>query len=231
MSHPPQTGREPDPALLTLRGAGLQIAGRWLWRGLDLTLEPGRCLGVRGEAGAGKTMLLRRIAALDGLDEGELHFDGRPIEAWHLPAYRVRVAYLAQRPTMIEDDVGAEILVPFTLAVRAGRKAAPGAADALLERLGRDAGFAGRRCRDLSGGERQIVALARTLLGEPDVLLLDEPTASLDERSARAVESVVLGWLTASARRAVLWVGHDPAQLARVADAFVDIGHPAGDHR
>jgi len=85
----------------------------------------------------------------------------------------------------------------------------------LLSQLGKSVGFLDRRASVLSGGEGQIVGLVRALLLEPEVLLLDEPTAHLDAEATERVEEVVLEWVDAG-DRAALWTSHDRAQVDRV---------------
>jgi putative ABC transport system ATP-binding protein len=89
----------------------------------------------------------------------------------------------------------------------------------LLEGLVRDASFLEKLHRDLSGGEAQIVALLRALQLDPTVLLLDEPTASLDSEAVRAIEGLLSRWYDeGEGKRAYLWVTHDSGQAQRVAD-------------
>ena len=97
----------------------------------------------------------------------------------------------------------------------------------LLAALGRDAGFLQQPVTALSGGEAQITALVRALLVEPQVLLLDEPTASLDPATARAAEALVARWREAGGGRACIWTSHDRDQLRRVAHREVALA-PAG---
>ncbi|MCA1657197.1 MAG: ATP-binding cassette domain-containing protein, partial [Actinobacteria bacterium] len=87
----------------------------------------------------------------------------------------------------------------------------------ILAQLGRDEAFLEKKARDLSGGEGQLVALARTLQLDPSVLLLDEPTASLDPKTTLAVESLLQSWARERpGERAFLWVSHDQEQARRV---------------
>lgn len=209
--------------MLKLEGAGIRAGDRWLLRGARLELPPGEKTGLAGPAGTGKSLLLRALGALDPLVEGEIGYEGRALADWDLTAFRVRVAYLGQRATALADTVEADLRVPFTLAARAGARFDAARARALLERLHRPAGFLAQRTADLSGGERQVLALVRTLLTEPEVLLLDEPTASLDPRATAAAEALLDEWIDADAARALLWVSHDPTQLERVATRRVQL--------
>jgi putative ABC transport system ATP-binding protein len=94
----------------------------------------------------------------------------------------------------------------------------------MLEHVGRPVEFLARRSSDLSGGEAQIVALLRTLQLDSTVLLLDEPTASLDAATAGTIEQLVSHWHDqAGNRRAVLWVTHDRDQSCRVANRILEM--------
>jgi len=207
--------------VLRAAGLGRQVEGRWLWRGFDLTLAAGERLAVTGPSGSGKTLLLRSLAGLDLLDEGTVTFAGTPLLDWSMPRYRAQVAYLPQRSVMVEGTVATNLRLPFGLKAHRARSFPTEAVDALLERLGRGASFLDQSATDLSGGESQLVALMRVLLVEPVVLLLDEPSASLDEDATAALEDVVRAWLAARAERAVIWTGHQRSQLQRVAQRCV----------
>ncbi|PAP75828.1 ABC transporter ATP-binding protein [Rubrivirga marina] len=207
--------------LVSVQTAGRRVGERWVWRGLNLDVAPGDRLAVRGPSGAGKTVLLRALAGLDALDEGELLSEGGPVRS--LPRHRAEVAYAAQRPALFDGTVEDNLRAPFALAVRDGQRYDAERARALLARLGRPADLLGQSVDGLSGGEAQTVGLMRALLTDPTVLLLDEPTAGLDPERAEAVEAVIADALRANARRAAVWTSHDAAQLDRVTDRSLDL--------
>lgn len=194
--------------------------GPWLLRGVSFALAPGDRLTVEGPTGAGKTVLLRALALLDPVDEGEVRFRGSSPADREVPAFRRRVAYLHQSPALAEGTVEENLQLPFRLAAHRNG-GGPGGYDRaraveLLAALGRDEGFLGKEREDLSGGERQIAALVRLLQLEPEVLLLDEPTAALDPATTARAEELLTAWAGA-AGRAWIWVSHDTDQGARVA--------------
>jgi len=192
-----------------------------VWRGLDVAVDPGDRLAVRGPSGAGKTLLLRALAGLDALDEGELLADGEPVAS--LPQHRAAVAAVAQRPALFDTTVRDNVQAPFAFAVHDGVAYDEARALALLARLGRGAGLLDQTVDGLSGGEAQTVGLLRALLTDPVVLLLDEPTAGLDPERAAAVEAAVEAFLQADPARAAVWTSHDAAQLARVTTRSLDL--------
>lgn len=214
--------------MLRVRDAGRRVDGSWIWRRLDLTLEPGERVGLVGPSGSGKTLLLRSVAGLDPLDEGAVALDGTDLEAWEMPEYRARVAYLPQDAGLEEGTVEESLRLPFGYGVHRERSYERDAALDLLEVLGRGPGFLDKRTGDLSGGERQIAALVRVLLVEPEVLLLDEPAASMDETLARGAERLVTGWMEGDGDRprrdrALIWTSHLAHRLDRVTDRRLEI--------
>jgi putative ABC transport system ATP-binding protein len=213
--------------LLTATGLGRFVADRWLWRDLELALAPGETLAITGGSGSGKTLLLRALAGLDPLDAGEIALDGLAPDAWSMPRYRSQVRYLPQRPVTIEGTVDDGLRFPFRFRVHRGATFPRQRALDLLGRVGRDERFLDTRASSLSGGEGQLVALVRTLLLPPRILLLDEPTASLDDATARDVESLVADWLEEADDRAIIWTSHRDEQLARVSSRSLELGGPA----
>ncbi len=191
--------------------------GTWLFRHLSLTVEPGARLAIVGSTGSGKTLLLRALALLDPLDEGELRWRGQRIAAADTPAYRRQVLYLHQHAALFPGTVEGNLRAPFALRIHRRAAFDRPRVLGLLDAFGRDETFLQRPQRELSGGERQIVALIRALQLDPAVLLCDEATSAMDAETALAAEAVVARWLDADRSRGCLWVSHNAEQVERVA--------------
>jgi tungstate transport system ATP-binding protein len=179
--------------------------GRRVIDGLSATIGPEGITAVIGPNGAGKSVVLRLIDGLIRPDSGAIRFDGRPADT-------VRRAFVFQKPGLIRASVERNVglaLAPLGLP----RGEASGRIEAALRWVGLD-----DRSRDparkLSGGEQQRLALARALVVQPDLLLLDEPTASLDPSATEAIEAIV----AEAAREGVkvVLVSHNLGQVARL---------------
>jgi len=192
--------------------------GTMLLHPTNFTLNEGERVAITGPSGSGKSVLLRTLALLDPCDAGFVTWRGERIQRARIPAYRRRVAYIAQRPAMLDGSVEDNLRYPYTLATYRDARFDRHAAARLAQAAGRGADFLDKFASDLSAGEAQIAAFVRVLQLAPDVLLLDEPTASLDPASARAIEALVSAWFDdAGSARACIWVSHDPEQARRVA--------------
>jgi putative ABC transport system ATP-binding protein len=183
----------------------------------DFRLGKGERVALTGPSGSGKSVFLRALALLDPLDGGEIRWQGRHVDAARVPDFRRHIAYIRQRPALLDGTVEDNLRYPYTLRAYRGQAYDADRARQLLIDAGRDAELLSRATPDLSGGEAQIVALVRVLQLDPQALLLDEPTAALDPDSARAVESLVARWFALdTGNRATIWISHDPAQALRV---------------
>jgi len=180
-------------------------------------------LGLVGPSGSGKTLLLRSLVQLDGADEGKVKFEGKFFADWSLPLLRTQVIYLPQRPVLFEGTVRDNLQMLFQLSAHRIRRYEGDRISSYLNQLNRSESFLDQAAPRLSGGEAQILGLLRALQLEPQVLLLDEPTASLDPDSTARVEALLEDWRRADERRACIWTSHDAAQIERVTDAKLDL--------
>ncbi len=168
---------------------------------LDLEVAAGECVALRGRSGSGKSLFLRAIADLDPAD-GDIALEGRDLNTMIAPDWRRQVGYLPAEPGWWADRVAAHF-------------ADWGACRAMAERLGLDPVAGEWSVSRLSSGERQRLGLVRLLENQPRCLLLDEPTASLDEAATAVVEELVAEHCEAGG--CCLFVTHDPAQFTRIA--------------
>lgn len=186
---------------------------------IDFSLLAGQRVALTGPSGSGKSVFMRALALLDPVDDGGLSWHGRRIERQAIARYRRHVAYVQQRPAVLDGTVEDNLRYPYSLRAYRDARFDREHAARLVAAAGKDEDFLSKRASDLSGGEGQVAALVRVLQLAPEVLLLDEPTASLDPQSARAIESLVQAWFDAGrAARASIWVSHDPAQAERVGE-------------
>ncbi len=213
-----------DAPLLSAHGLACTFEQRCLWRDVTLCMHPGERWAVVGPSGSGKTQLLRTLAGLVAPSAGDVHFEGRALATWWMPAYRARVVYVPQRPSLPETTVEAALAAPFGLRIHHGKVFSLDVVRRYLDALGMNASFLAQRTEKLSGGEVQIVATLRAVLIEPTLLLLDEPTTSLDAVRAERIEALVGDWLERDHGRAYVWTSHDRNQLARVSDKILTLG-------
>lgn len=236
-------------SVLTVSDAAVELGGRPVLRGIDLAVAPGEVVALLGANGSGKSTLVRSVLGLTPLARGSVHLFGTP-----LPRFRAwqRIGFVPQRataasgvPATVREVVAAGRLSrrrPLVPLRRADRAAIAEALDAVgLTDRTRDS------VATLSGGQQQRVLIARALAGEPDLLVLDEPTAGVDLVSqgafARTLEGLVgrgvtillvaheLGPLADLVGRAVVMrdgrIAYDGPPLASFAEVGHDHHHPA----
>jgi tungstate transport system ATP-binding protein len=172
--------------------------------GVTFDICPGGPTLLLGPNGSGKTTLLKLGMELLTPSAGRLTFAGRQAGAGN------RSAIVFQKPAMLRRSVAANI--SFALAA-AGRTAKPNIVEHLLDQVGL-AGFEYRPARRLSGGEQQRLALARALASDPEVLFLDEPTASLDPAGTKGVEDIIVRIANAGVK--IVMATHDLGQARRL---------------
>ncbi|MCB1255913.1 MAG: ATP-binding cassette domain-containing protein [Microthrixaceae bacterium] len=191
-------------------------SGQWVFRGLDLDVAPGELFSLLGPSGSGKSTLLRVIAGLDSLTSGTVELGGDPHQ-------QVVTGLVFQEPMLlpwhnIADNIGLGLRYRRngykTRGLRPRRGHRPDAVIEIAEQLG-IADLLDRYPSQISGGQAQRVALARTVVTKPQVLLLDEPFAALDPGTRSALQDWLLE-VVAKLDVTTLFVTHDVDEAVRL---------------
>lgn len=185
-----------------------------------LSVEEGRIVGLLGPNGAGKTTLLEIFAFLSGPTSGEVWFHGKKVDYENniLRDLRRRVVIVQQHPIMFTVTVEKNLEFPLVLR-KVPKQRQEKLIDELLDLVGMRE-FTHARAHNLSGGETQRIAIARALACSPEVILFDEPTASVDVEHQIAIERIVQG-INQDKGISVIFTTHDMNQAARLADEVI----------
>ena len=231
--------------LLHVKNLSRKVSGNWIWENINFKLSAGQRLALSGTSGSGKSMLLRTLAGLDVLEkgpsseEGSISFSGKSITEWKMPEYRTRIGYVPQHTAFPDETVEECFKKVFTLKANQNKfydreKILLWLEQLSLPETGKNNSekndyteLLNRPARELSGGEAQVVAIFRALQLDPQVLLLDEPTASMDAELTWLMEDLLKKWHKCSAnifpaqtgqqaKRAWIWISHKQEQLTRM---------------
>ncbi len=190
-----------------MKGLNIQNLSFIEWERLDLTVDRSEVVCLLGDSGSGKSLFLRAIADLI-VSEGDISLWGKRRESFSPPDWRKRVGYLAAEILWWDETVNLHFSTPLSRE------------DLDKLNLPRDAG--GWTPSRLSMGERQRLGILRMLDRSPEVLLLDEPTANLDENSSRVVEQLLLDYI-GEQFAPTLWVTHSKDQAGRVGHRILEM--------
>lgn len=187
-------------------------------RDLSFSIPTGSIFALAGPSGSGKSSALRLINRLDDASSGQVFIRDREIRDWDIQELRSKVGFMFQEAALFEGSVRENLL--FGLCLQGLRKCdhEPTALE-LLEQVGLPGELLNRNVESLSGGQKQRVNLARTLALDPEIILMDEPTSSLDPAATNTIEGLVLQ-LNKQGRTFIL-VSHNMDQIERVATACV----------
>ena len=208
---------------LSLEGVTVRTHdGRPLLRGVSFKIEPGDCLAVVGASGAGKSTLCRVLAGLSIPDGGSIRLDGATLDQYPRDELGRSLGYLPQEPMLFAATVAANIgrMQPDALPEEIVAAARLAGAHEMILRLpqGYDTRLADGGA-PLSGGQRQLLGLARALFGRPRLVILDEPNANLDTQGDAALMSALAGLKEAAVTTVI--VSHRPYALQRADHVLV----------
>ncbi|MNJ40099.1 ABC transporter ATP-binding protein [Paenibacillus bouchesdurhonensis] len=171
-------------------------------------------IALLGTSGQGKSTLLRILSLLDIADEGDIRLEGVSSKQFDPIEWRMKICYVAQQAVMLPGSVEDNLRtvhqlhhIPYDVQL----------VNKLLSQAGLEAIDLNKNAADLSGGEKQRIALIRSLLLRPKILLLDEITASLDQSNANRVENMLQEWHRKEGT-SIIWVTHQLEQAARISD-------------
>lgn len=193
-------------------------------KGVNLEVQRGEIVAIVGKSGAGKTTLLQIIGTLDRPTRGRVLIEGTDVFAMkdkELAAFRNRhIGFIFQFHQLLPEFTALEnVCIPAMIAREKETEYKP-RAEKLLRELGLSDRM-GHKPNELSGGEKQRVAAARALMMNPDIILADEPTGSLDEKNKKELSDLLLK-LRKEYGQTILLVTHDK-ELAAIADRVIEI--------
>ncbi|MDO5078518.1 MAG: ATP-binding cassette domain-containing protein [Streptococcus minor] len=172
--------------IFELKKLGLSAPDKVILEDISLSIEKGSHLTITGPSGSGKSSLLKVLSSLVSHNSGTLLYQGQDVQHLDPVAYRRQVSYCFQQPVLFGQTVRDNLTFPFEI------RSLPfdmEKASSALNRLNLSSEFLDKPIKELSGGEKQRVALVRNLLFEPEVLLLDEVTSGLDEKTKSLLRS------------------------------------------
>lgn len=167
-----------------------------------------------GPSGAGKTTLLKLCNGLISPTSGDIYIDTKLISTYEPVELRRHVGIALQSAPMIKGTVFDNLALPLELQ---GKKLAEQDAIAILEDIGLDQQILHRKTNDLSGGQRQKVSIARTLINQSEILLLDEITSSLDRTSLLEIEELIVK-INQKYKTTIIWITHNLEQALTIGD-------------
>ncbi|WP_010098364.1 phosphate ABC transporter ATP-binding protein [Ornithinibacillus scapharcae] len=186
--------------------------GTHILKDINGTFPEGKITTLVGPSGAGKSTLFRLCNGLSSPDSGEILIKGKSIKEYEPIELRRKVGIALQSATMIKGTVLDNLELPLTLQ---GKKIDLVEAGDLLHDVGLDKGFLHRNAKDLSGGQKQKLSIARTLVNKPKVLLLDEITSSLDRVSQHDIEELIVK-INEKYGTTMIWITHNLDQATQI---------------
>ncbi|GAB2484208.1 ATP-binding cassette domain-containing protein [Alkalibacterium psychrotolerans] len=196
---------------LTVSNIVFKPESQTILKGVTFSVNKGERVIITGPSGGGKSTLLKIIASLINPTEGTVEFNGENILDGDILAYRQKVSYFFQNATLFDQTVRDNVAFPYEIR---DEEFDENQCVKLLERVKLDKSYLDKPIKELSGGEKQRIALVRNLLYRPEVLLLDEVTSSLDAENKEIIYTI-LDELNTENEITILSVTHDEREIEK----------------
>lgn len=205
-------------SLLEFKNVFFNNDGKTILKNISVNIEPGDFISIVGSSGSGKSTFFKLCSHLISPTNGNILYKGKNITEYNPTELRKSIALCFQTPYLFGDKVMDNINFPFSLRNSTLNKKR---VDELLFMFGMDTDFLNKDINNLSGGEKQRIALIRSLLFKPEILLLDEITSALDADNAIIVQNIIS--LLNKQGVTVLWITHNPGQIKNSASKLLTI--------
>ncbi|WP_346703327.1 ABC transporter ATP-binding protein [Ligilactobacillus agilis] len=200
-------------SILSLTDISYQVEQRLILNKVNLEVQAGDFLTLTGPSGGGKSTLLKIIASLISPSDGEIIFEGQNQRDYEITTYRQLVSYCFQQPSLFGQTVADNLQFPFVIRNEASSQVQ---IEQALTKVNLPTSYLNKNITELSGGEKQRVALLRNTMFLPKILLLDEVTVGLDARSIEIVHQFIKQ-LWQEAGLTIIQITHNQAELSQAA--------------
>lgn len=200
--------------IFELTDLSYQVGDKKILKNINLNIERGKYITFVGPSGSGKSTLMRILASMISATSGEALFNGKKISSYEPTEYRRRVSYAFQQPTLFGKTVKDNLEFPYIVR---GKEFDREQVTKFLNYVNLDESYIDKSVNDVSGGEKQRIALLRNLIFPPEVLITDEVTTGLDADNKEIVHNI-LNKFNQDDGLTVLRVTHDDSEIEQATD-------------
>lgn len=196
-------------SILEVKHLSFSVGEKEILKDISFKIQKGDFLTIKGPSGSGKSTLLKILAAIMNPSAGEIIYKGKSLSEYEITDYRKEVSYSFQNASLFGTTVADNLMFPYEI------RNLPFDRDraiALLDKVMLSEQYLDQKITELSGGEKQRVALIRNVLFTPEVLLLDEVTSALDAENRKVISEAILR-LNRENKITVLWVTHNTDEI------------------
>ena len=196
-------------SILEVKHLSFSVGEKEILKDISFKIQKGDFLTIKGPSGSGKSTLLKLLAAIMNPSTGEIIYKGKPLSEYEITDYRKEVSYSFQNAALFGTTVADNLMFPYEIRNEPFDRER---AIALLDKVMLSEQYLDQKITELSGGEKQRVALIRNVLFTPEVLLLDEVTSALDAENRKVISDAILR-LNRENNITVLWVTHNTDEI------------------